>query len=183
MSELKTSMITGKVRFTFAHLFTPTSSEEGKDPKYSVVAIIPKSDTKTIDAINQCVKNALELGKTKHFEGKIPKNFKHPLRDGDEEREDYAEFKDCYFMNTSSLRKPGLVNASREDIIDKEEMYSGCYGRLDINFFAFAKKGNVGVGAGLNNVQKLTDGERLGGSFQAAADAFDDDFEDDGNMM
>ena len=51
MEKRKTQVITGEVRFSYAHVWEP-SSINGGDEKYSVSIIIPKSDTKTIKAIN-----------------------------------------------------------------------------------------------------------------------------------
>ena len=61
--------------------------------------------------------------------------------------------------------------------MDATEVYSGCYGRLTLNFYAYNANGNKGVAAGLGNVQKLEDGEPLGG-FTRAEDDFtaEDDF-------
>lgn len=169
-------VITGKVRFSYAHVFEPTAIEEGNTPKYSVALIIPKSDTNTIDKIKKAIKEAAEEGKAK-FGGKIPNNYKNPLRDGDEEREDDPAFENSYFINASSTRKPQIVDRNLDEIIDRDEFYSGCYGRASINFYAFNTAGNKGVAAGLNNLQKLEDGERLGGGSTAEQDFadFDDD--------
>lgn len=170
-----TKVVTGKVRFSYAHVFEPTSMSEDEPKKYSTAILIPKKDKKTIAAIEAAVKAALEEGKSKKFGGKIPTNPKLPLRDGDEEKPDDEVYAGHYFLNASSQRRPGVVDADRNEIIDKDEFYSGCYGRASINFFAFAGKAK-GVAVGLNGVQKLEDGENLsGGSFNADEDFGDDD--------
>ena len=81
-----TKVITGKVRFSYAHVFEPASINGG-DEKYSVSILIDKNDTKTISDINKAVEAAKQAGIAK-FGGKIPQNLKLPLRDGDTERED-----------------------------------------------------------------------------------------------
>ena len=81
MEKRKTQVITGEVRFSYAHVWEP-SSINGGDEKYSVSIIIPKSDTKTIKAINNAIEAAKQEGIAK-FGGKIPANLKLPLRDGD----------------------------------------------------------------------------------------------------
>ncbi len=178
MSETK--VITAKVRFSYAHVFEPTAIEEGKDKKYSVVVLIPKKDKKTIAKIEAAVKAATEAGKTKTFGGKIPpaSSFKLPLRDGDEEKPDSEEYAGMLFFNASSKTKPGVVDAELNAILDKEEFYSGCYGRASINFYPFNKAGNKGVAAGLNNVQKLEDGEKLSGGGSSAEEDFSDGSDD-----
>lgn len=169
-----TRVTTGKVRFSFAHVWKPVSMEEGRDPKFSLVALIPKKDTTTVTRINAAIEKALELGADK-FGGKVPKNYKHPLRDGDEEREGDEIFEGHYFINMSSYRQPKIVDENIQPILDQEEFYSGCYGRVAINFYAFNVNGNKGVAAGLENIQKLEDGERLGGSGASPEDDFGDD--------
>lgn len=174
MSETK--VITDKVRFSYAHVFEPAAIEEGQEKKYSVAIIIPKSNKKSIAKINEAIEAAIEEGKAK-FGGKIPATLKKPLRDGDEERPDDEAYKNAYFINANSARKPGVVDENLDPIIDKDEFYSGCYGRASINFYAFNVSGNKGVACGLNNLQKLADGERLSGGSTAEEDF--GDFADD----
>lgn len=174
MSETK--VITDKVRFSYAHVFEPAAIEEGQEKKYSVAIIIPKSNKKLIAKIKEAIEAAIEEGKAK-FGGKIPATLKKPLRDGDEERPDDEAYKNAYFINANSARKPGVVDENLDPIIDKDEFYSGCYGRASINFYAFNVSGNKGVACGLNNLQKLADGERLSGGSTAEEDF--GDFADD----
>lgn len=173
-----TKVITSKVRFSYAHVFEPSAIEEGQEKKYSVSIIIPKSDTKLIDKIKSAIKAALEEGKAK-FGGKIPATYKNPLRDGDVERPDDENYENSYFINANSARKPGLVDADLNPILDKDEFYSGCYGRASVNFYAFNVSGNKGVAVGLNNLQKLEDGIRLSGGGSSA----EEDFGSDDDLM
>lgn len=173
MSENTTKVITGKVRFSYAHVFEPTAIEEGAKKKYSVAILISKKDKKTLGKIEEAVKAASEAGKAK-FGGKVPSNLKKPLRDGDEERPDSEEYKGMMFLNASSQTKPGLVDENLDPIMDKENFYSGCYGRASINFYAFNTAGNKGIAAGLNNIQKLEDGEKLSGGGASAEEDFSD---------
>lgn len=176
-----TKVITGKVRFCYAHVFEPTVMNEGDTPKYNTCILIPKDDTATLDKINRAIEAAKELGKSKlaNAQGKIPANIKLPLRDGDVERSDDPAFENCYFINANSNRKPSIVDKDLNPIMEKEEFYSGCYGRASLNFYAFNVQ-SKGIAAGLNNLQKLADGEPLAGGSSAEEDfggenAFDDD--------
>lgn len=175
-----TKVITGEIRLSYAHLFTPYAHEAGQEEKYSTAILIPKSDKKTLTAIKKAVDAAKEAGKSK-WGGKIPANLKTPLRDGDEERPDQPEYAGHYFLNASSKTKPGVVDKHLNPIMDSEEVYSGCYARVSINFYAFNTAGNKGVACGLNNVQKLRDGDYLGGRSRAEDDfdVVDDGEEDD----
>jgi len=174
--ETTTKVVTGKVRFSYAHVFEPKAIVEGAEEKYSVALLIPKEDTKTLGKIDKAIKAALEAGKAK-FGGKIPKNYKSPLRDGDEEREDDEAYAGHMFINANSSRKPQVVDASLNPILDREEFYSGCYGRASVNFYAFSVSGNKGIACGLNNLQKLAEGERLSGGSSAEED-FADEMDD-----
>lgn len=172
-----TKVVTGKVRFSYLHVWEPTSIDESAEKKYSVSLIIPKSDKKTLAAIEKAIENAVEVGKAK-FGGKVPAKLKTPLRDGDIDRPDDAAYENAMFINASSKAKPGVVDANLQAIITQDELYSGCYGRASINFYAYDAKGNKGVAAGLNNIQKLEDGEPLGGKASAESDFGGDDFLD-----
>lgn len=161
-------VVTGKVRFSYAHVFQPQATEEGKQPKYSVSIIISKDDKETIEKINKAVEQAKQ-DNAAVWGGTIPKGLKGGLRDGDAEKDDPA-YANSYFINANSAQKPGVVDADMNPIIDPSEFYSGCYGRASISFFAYNSNGSKGVGCGLNNLQKLEDGERLGGGSSAADD-------------
>lgn len=157
-----TKVITGKVRFSYVNVFQPRAVADGQEPKYSVTLLIPKSDKKTLEKIHAAIEAAKEQGKER-WGGRIPANLRTPLRDGDEERPDQPEFRGMYFINATSKYKPGIVDKDLNPILDPTEFYSGCYGRASINFYPYNVSGNKGVSAGLNNLQKLHDGEMLGG--------------------
>lgn len=169
-SRKETKVITGKVRLSYAHLFEPHGMD-GQEPKFSTAILIPKSDTETLKAIKEAVELAKKNGASK-FGGKIPAILKTPLRDGDEERPDDEVYAGCYFLNASSKNRPGVVDQNVQPVMDANEVYSGCYARVSINFYAYNASGNKGIAAGLGNVQKLEDGEPLGG-FTRAEDDFD----------
>jgi hypothetical protein len=166
---MATKVITGTVRFSYAHVFEP-SAMEGQKPKYSVSIIIPKSDVKTVEEVKAAIAEALELGKAGKFGGKIPAVWKNPLRDGDIDRPDDDSYKGAFFVNANSDNKPGVVDASVKPIITPDEFYSGCFGRAGITFYAFNSNGSKGVACGLQNVQKLKEGDRLSGGSTAEED-------------
>lgn len=165
-----TKVTTGKVRLSYAHLFEPYA-KEGNTPKYSVSLIIPKTDIDTLKAIKDAVNEAKENGKTK-WGGKIPTELKTPLKDGDEEKPDDEAYANSYFLNAYNKSKPGIVDQKVQPIMDATELYSGCYARLTLNFYPFSVSGSKGIAASLGNVQKLAEGEPLGG-FTRAEDDFD----------
>ena len=177
-----TKVITGpNTRWSYANVWDPKSINGGA-PKYSVSLIIPKSDTATIEKINAAIQAAYEEGESKlKGNGKtVPPlaAIKTPLRDGDVERPDDTAYADSYFINANSASAPGIVDANRQPIIDRSEVYSGVYGRASINLYAFNSNGNKGIACGLNNLQKIKDGEPLGGKASAESDFATDDEDD-----
>jgi len=177
-----TKVITGKVRLSYAHIWKPVAISEGQEPKYSVCLLIPKSDKETLRKIKAAIMAAKERGKS-IWGGKIPANLKLPLRDGDEDRPDQPEYAGHYFINASSKMQPGIVDKNVQPILDSTEVYSGCYARVSINFFPYNQAGNKGIGCGLNNIQKIADGDYLGGRSRPEDDfdvveAEDDEVED-----
>lgn len=171
-----TKVITGRCRLSYAHIWDPASIDGAADPKYSACIIIPKSDTVTLSKIKAAVNAAIEDGIKSKWKGKKPPNLKLPLRDGDVERPDDEVVAGAYFINASSKRQPGIIDLAKHDILNSAEVYSGCYCRFSINLYPFSVNGNNGVAAGLNNVQKVSDGTPLGGRSRAEDD-FDDDYD------
>lgn len=180
--ENSTKVVTGKVRFCYTNVFEPSAMEGSDALKYSICVLISKTDTKTLEAIKKAVEATKVVGKSKIADknGKIPAMLKTPLRDGDVEREDDPAYAGMMFINATSNRKPAIVDKDLNPIMSKEEFYSGCYGRVSMNFYAFNTNGNKGIAAGLQNLQKLEDGEMLAGGSTAEDDfggenAWDDD--------
>ena len=172
-------VITGpNTRWSYCNVWQPKSINGGT-PKYSVSLIIPKSDTVTINKIKAAIEAAYKEGEAK-LKGNgrsVPalSVLKTPLRDGDAERSDDGAYANAYFVNANSATAPGIVDADRQPILDTSEVYSGVYGRASINFYAFNSNGNKGIACGLNNLQKIRDGEPLGGKSRPEDDFADED--------
>lgn len=173
-----TKVVTGVVRLSYANVHEPKSINGGT-PKFSVSLIIPKSDTKTIAAIHQAIDAAMEEGRGK-FGGKVPNKstLKLPMRDGDIDRPDDEAYANCYFVNANSSSAPEIVDKSLNPILNRSEVYSGIYARVSINFYAFNSNGNRGIACGLGNIQKVRDGDPLGGK-ASAVDDFTSDYDGD----
>ena len=172
-------VITGpNTRWSYCNVWQPKSINGGT-PKYNVSLIIPKSDTVTINKIKAAIEAAYKEGEAK-LKGNgrsVPalSVLKTPLRDGDAERPDDEAYANAYFVNANSATAPGIVDADRQPILDTSEVYSGVYGRASINFYAFNSNGNKGIACGLNNLQKIRDGEPLGGKSRPEDDFADED--------
>lgn len=175
-------VITGPdTRWSYANVWEPKSINGGT-PKYSVSLIIPKSDQKTVTKLKAAIQAAYEEGQSK-LKGNsktVPPlaAIKNPLRDGDIERPDDTAYANAYFINANSATAPGIVDANREPVLSRSEVYSGVYGRASITLYAFNSNGNKDIACGLNNLQKIRDGEPLGGKASAESDFATDDDDD-----
>lgn len=176
-----TRVITGKVRFSFVNVFEARAFGEGQAAKYSVMLLIPKTDISTIERIKKAIDAAAAKSLSSKFGGKLPTVLKTTLKDADKDTDQDGEIfaakwpytANHYILRVSTRNQPQVVDAQRNPIIDPSEFYSGCYGRASINFFAFNNNGNKGISAGLNNLQKLEDGEPLSGMTSAEQDFAD----------
>lgn len=178
-----TKVITGKdTRWSYANVWEPRASAEGATPKYSISLIIPKTDTVTIAKINAAIEAAYNEGQFKlRGNGKtVPPlaSLKTPLRDGDVERPDDPAYKNAYFVNANGTQAPEIVDAACNPILVHSEVYSGVYGRASISFYAYSSNGSRGIACGLNNLQKIRDGEPLGSKSTAESDFATDESED-----
>jgi hypothetical protein len=174
-------VITGVCRLSYANIWQAKSINGGA-PKFSTSVLIPKSDTATIAKIKEAIKAAYDEG-----EGKLKGNgksvptlasLKTPLRDGDTERPDDEAYQGHFFVNANSNTAPGVVDLDRQPILDTSEIYSGVYARVSLSFYAFNSNGNRGIACGLQNVQKVRDGEPLGSRTRAEDDFASDDVDD-----
>lgn len=182
--ETKATQILIPCRLSYAHIWEPGRNADGTPGKYSASLLIDKKDKATLANIEKATEAAITAGQTILANAKgnvIRQKLKLPLRDADEEGVDDPAYEGMMFLNASSRYQPGIVNRKVEDIIDQNEVYSGCYCNVDVNFYAFSVEGNKGIAVGLNNIQKVKDGERLAGG-RSAKDAFtalDDEDEDE----
>ena len=155
-----------QTRWSYVNVWEPKSID-GSNPKYSVQFLIPKTDQATLDKVRAAIEAAYHEGEAKLKGGSrfVPalEDIKSPLRDGDRERKDDPVYAGMYFLNANSAAAPGIVDANCARILDRDEVYSGCYGRASVSFYAYCANGNRGIACGLNNMQKIRDGEPLGG--------------------
>lgn len=184
---MDSKVITGEVRLSYEHITTPQKNDSGDDV-YSVSLLIPKTDTKTIEAIKAAIKVAAEEGKAK-FGGIIPKGLKNPLHDGDAEK-DNPEYQGHMYINATSYSKPAVIDLQGRPLILPSDIYSGCFARAIITLKAYnsEKAKTKGIRCQLDAVQKLRDGDPFGGSVGMSAEAAASAFgvapasQDDGDM-
>ncbi len=170
-------VVTGEVRFSYVHAFEPYTFEDSdSEAKYSARIFIPKSDTKTLKALQSAIKSVKEdENSIKKWGGQVPKNLDLPYYDGDAISDEAPEAAGCYYLNLKNSRKPGVIDLETGTAItNPTEFYSGCYGRASFRLFAYNQKGKKGIGSSLSNLCKTRDGEPLGAVISTAEEDFAD---------
>lgn len=177
--ENLTNVTTGKVRLSYVHLFKPYAYQPGQEEKFQVTILVPKADTDTMNRINAAIEAAKQKGISDKWNGVCPPIVPTPVYDGDGTRpsDGMAFGPECkgHWVFTASAKvdyPPEVVDVNLNPIINQSEVYSGIYARVNVNFFPYAFGGKKGIGCGLGPVQKVADGEALGGSAPTASQAF-----------
>lgn len=174
-------MILKGVRLSYANLFEARENMSG-DLRYSTALLIPK-DHPQIDDLHALVD---QVGDEK-FGKKWPamRKRKDPVHDADEDgkADDDPNYEGMFYINTSSKRRPQVVDRKRQPILDDSEIWSGCYANVSFAVFAFEVPENKSVSFGLNNVQLVKTGERLGGAPNADEEFEDIDDDEDGGFQ
>lgn len=174
----ETKVVFGPCRLSFTHVFNKYSPNGEGDGKYMTNVLIPKSEKKTIKALEQAIEAAKKAGVVSKWSGKEPKKLDMPLRDGDDKEDDV--YQDHFYINAKCNTRPGVVDKNKNPIVDEEEMYSGVWAFVSVTFYAYDVSGNRGVACGLNNLMKFKDDDHLGGRVSADSDFADiDDVDDD----
>ena len=177
------------VRLSYCNLLEPSSFDK-EEPRYRTDVIIPKNDTKNIEAIKFAISEAIKGAQEPKgsLAGKDLKTAKangkwhSVLKDGDVERPEDEAYKNSYFLSAWKASKDG-----QPDIIDltgkhitkdtpdaNEKIYSGCYATISVNFFGYENRGNMGTGSSIGNVLTFEKGEKLGGKIEATSEFADD---------
>lgn len=152
----------------YPDLYEPRLPEDAKPdakPKYGVQVImddIPEELQEEFDAIVE-----------DEFDGDFD-SVRSPFRNGTKDRKQEPElYKGKWFMNCTSLNKPGVVDEMVRPILDPKKIYSGCKCKISVSAYTYDSKGNIGVGFGLNNIQFWEDGPRIGGGGTNPKDEFE----------
>ena len=176
-NNIPTRVLTGEVRLSYVNLVAPrvNSNDPSATPKYSATLLIPKTDTAVYQDILASIEAAAADAQGKLWNGVRPPVMPVPIHDGDGVRENGTpygpECKGCWVITASSKNKPGVVHQSNVKVeLAPQDIYSGMYARVTINFFGYARAGKRGIGCGLGNVMKTREGEPLAGGASAEAD-------------
>lgn len=179
MAQVSIKAVIGEVRFSYLHAFEPWKAEgEDKDPQYTATLLIPKTNTALVSQIKKAIQQAYNAAVTEKWGSKQPKEgyWFNPLQDGDAPKQDGEPrgeaYEGCWFINAKSKTQPGVVDKTKQPIINSEDFYSGCYGYASVAFSGFTYGSKMGISCFLNNLMKTRDGEPLGGARTSAADDF-----------
>lgn len=168
-------------RASFPWLFEPQPPMEGNtgEPKYSVVMLFDEAAQKSPEF--KAMKDLANAAIKEKWGDKVPSTLRNPFRPGSD-KPDLDGYEGCIFVSASSKMQPGVVDGRLNRIISKEVapegFYAGCFARATVTAYAYDKAGNKGVAFGLQNVQKIRDGEafsqrtRAEDDFEATEDAF-----------
>lgn len=175
----RVTVLSPKGRLCFMNVFKTVENLQ-KLEEYSIDILFPKgSDIEWI--AGKYRKVCMDVFEEDHtlkrplsYKGK-GKSDKAILKDGDarydaadkDKRETYAPYKGHVYMSIRILAsdgKPLVLDRDGDDVIDPGEFQSGDYGRVQFSMSAYRqpKWGNM-VSVKLMGVQKLADGEKLGG--------------------
>lgn len=172
------NVTTGEVRLSYVHLFKPYAFQPGQDEKFSCTILLPKTDAATKQRIDAAIAAAKQKGANGSWNGIIPPVVPDPIRDGDGVKQDGTPFgPECkghwvFTARSSADYPPEVVDRMGNPIINQTDVYSGCYARVNVEFYPYNFNGKKGIGCALGPVQKLRDGEALGGAAPTAAQAF-----------
>ncbi|WP_242003495.1 DUF2815 family protein [Culicoidibacter larvae] len=170
------SIILQNVRLSYANIWKPKGIDGG-EPRYSASLLMDKDvNAKDIAKLNKAIKECYDAAVPTIWGGKAPaaSKFNSPLYDGDDEADDKGEaYVNTMFINPKSKNQPGIVDKKVQPILDQTEVYSGCYANVSVSIYAYNHpQGGKGIAFGLNNIQKVKDGEPLGGVAPKAEDEF-----------
>lgn len=178
MAEQRSKVTTPPFRLSFPAVFEKSQYGDGQ-PKYSVVMLfypdkMNDKEKAKYKAMRKLLSEACQIKFSKPLKemAKNP-NFKRGIRDGMEKEDLDGYGAGCKFATASSKMQPGIIDRDRDPILKSEDLYPGCWCRATVTAYGYDNK-SKGVAFGLQNIQKLGEGE----SFSGRTDA-EDDFDND----
>lgn len=172
-----TDVLLKNVRLSYVRFDKASSKNPNQEKKYSCTILLPKSDAVQKQAIDAAIEAAIRVGREK-YGSRVPMQPKTIVHDGDglsPTGKEYGPEAKGHWVFTASLpesRGPvEVVDLGRNPIMNQSEIYSGMFVNVLVNFYFYANE-SMGIGAGLGPVQKVADGEPLGGKLPSAGDVF-----------
>lgn len=178
MTNETTTAVVQNVRLSYVNVFKPYSNNPDLPAKYSTTILLPKSDLNSKQRLDAAIQAAAQKGLNEKWNGVMPPVVANPIHDGDGVKQDGTPFGDeckgCWVFTASANadRQPQIVDQNVQPILNQSEIYSGVYANVAINVFPYLHTGKKGVGFGLTHIQKVRDGEVLGGAPVSADKVF-----------
>jgi len=148
-------------RMAFLNCWSP-ASHYGSEKYYSLTAIVSKEDVNAISTLTGAVEK-LKLEALNEWSGFSLDNIRSPIHDGDVEKPGNPIFQNALYINTKSKSAPQIVDFECNTITEPSEVYSGCFANVSMTLHSYNCGGVKGISAWLGNIQKISDGERIGG--------------------
>lgn len=156
---------------------------ERGDTKYDCVLVFDK-EAQESPKFKQMM-DAIDAAAAAKFGDKVPSGIKrkslakksgYPVTETAESEDWYGWAEEgSVFLSFSSKYVPEMFDADKEEIVNVQDIYPGCYGRVSYTSYGYDVNGNKGVAMGFKLFQKTDEGERLGGG-GSAVNELDEDF-------
>lgn len=162
--------VTPTFRASYLTVFEPKSYEQGP-PKYSVEMLFDKKTSDLTDMKKKMGEIAVKAwGKDK---AQWPKNFRWPFKDGDNMGDDIEEaaaeiYAGNYVARTDSQNEVTIIDQKKNDILNKNEIFSGCFCRASLymvpyeNIGGKGPEGRSGIKLYFQGIQLVKKGEPFG---------------------
>jgi hypothetical protein len=173
-------------RLSFPVLFNPEIVKKTGYERYSLLALWSFKNFTTNDTKQWwALQNILESSSRTCF-GVSYENMAHGLKKGLHSYDPTSKLRGLemgdMYSNMSSTRRPKIVDNKRNriglDLGNDSLIYPGCWCRAIILVFNFDHSKNKGLAIGFQNIQKVSDGDRLD-VYTEDPNEECDDFEDD----
>lgn len=169
--DFNTKILTPIFRMSYPHLFETHYNELAKRDQYDIVMLFDKKDKTLLKPMYDLMAQVAKFRFGANIKGLI-----NPIKDGDTSvngsgaliKEKNPTYEGMMVLNCWTKNKPGVASTQRDSkgklilIQDSDEIYGGCYGRAEINCYAYEKGQNRGIAFGLIHVQKVKDGDPFG---------------------
>lgn len=159
----RVKLTTPEFRGSFVNLVKARAIEAGKEPKFSVMIVLPKGTPETSAFLGKLKKALDDAYAAKHGKLVPSATMKHyPIKDGATIGIEGMEKSWC--ITAANKYKPGAISRAGEKLLSEDELYSGAWYRVSVSAWAWSHAtGGKGVSVNLESVLKVKDDARIGG--------------------
>lgn len=163
------SYVIQEATLVYPHLFQPRVMKDSgnQTPKYQTVVLIPEGyDMSGLHKLALAAATKLFGSDAQRLiqAGVIKSPFRKQMEKAALGQIGYSSDPNAVYLNVSSEQQPAVVDHNVQPILDPSKVYGGVVANVQINAFAWNHPtGGKGISFGLQNVQVLRDGPKLGG--------------------